>query len=321
MESPATGPQDLWAELRPQLSHIGPAYPHEAVARIRAARESLAPLLVAELEALAADPSPAADDADYILHLHLLALLAEFRESRAYPAMLRLATRGEAEADAVLGDLATELIGRSLASVCAGAFDPLCVLADDVKVSPWLRGAALEAMVVCCLEGDAAQDDVTSRIAALAGREAERQLALPPVARSDMFVGAAVAHLLEVRGVAVLDSVRRWFCQGLVDPSICGDLEEVEREFERPFAERVEWLREWDKGYVRDAEAEMAGLGMFDSDLMDWPSEDDEADEADEGEVRAQAEPYVRDLPKVGRNDPCPCGSGKKYKKCCGAPG
>ena len=24
---------------------------------------------------------------------------------------------------------------------------------------------------------------------------------------------------------------------------------------------------------------------------------------------------------KVGRNDPCPCGSGKKYKKCCGAKG
>ena len=27
--------------------------------------------------------------------------------------------------------------------------------------------------------------------------------------------------------------------------------------------------------------------------------------------------PYVRETPKVGRNDPCPCGSGKKYKKCC----
>ena len=26
----------------------------------------------------------------------------------------------------------------------------------------------------------------------------------------------------------------------------------------------------------------------------------------------------TRDMPKVGRNDPCPCGSGKKYKKCCG---
>lgn len=29
-------------------------------------------------------------------------------------------------------------------------------------------------------------------------------------------------------------------------------------------------------------------------------------------------EPYVRQEPKIGRNDPCPCGSGKKYKKCCG---
>ncbi len=28
-------------------------------------------------------------------------------------------------------------------------------------------------------------------------------------------------------------------------------------------------------------------------------------------------EPYVRPEPKIGRNDPCPCGSGKKYKKCC----
>ncbi len=29
-------------------------------------------------------------------------------------------------------------------------------------------------------------------------------------------------------------------------------------------------------------------------------------------------QPIVRQTAKVGRNDPCPCGSGKKYKKCCG---
>ena len=27
--------------------------------------------------------------------------------------------------------------------------------------------------------------------------------------------------------------------------------------------------------------------------------------------------PYQRDIVKIGRNDPCPCGSGKKFKKCC----
>ncbi|NWG38944.1 MAG: preprotein translocase subunit SecA [Hydrogenophilaceae bacterium] len=36
-----------------------------------------------------------------------------------------------------------------------------------------------------------------------------------------------------------------------------------------------------------------------------------------EGEA-APAQPYTRDMPKVGRNDPCPCGSGKKYKHCHG---
>jgi len=30
--------------------------------------------------------------------------------------------------------------------------------------------------------------------------------------------------------------------------------------------------------------------------------------------------PYRTEEPKTGRNDPCPCGSGKKNKKCCGAP-
>jgi preprotein translocase subunit SecA len=34
-------------------------------------------------------------------------------------------------------------------------------------------------------------------------------------------------------------------------------------------------------------------------------------------ENQAKAKP-VRTGPKVGRNDPCPCGSGKKYKQCCG---
>lgn len=29
-------------------------------------------------------------------------------------------------------------------------------------------------------------------------------------------------------------------------------------------------------------------------------------------------EPVVRKDKKIGRNDPCPCGSGKKYKQCCG---
>ena len=37
------------------------------------------------------------------------------------------------------------------------------------------------------------------------------------------------------------------------------------------------------------------------------------------GETQRTREPKKREATKVGRNDPCPCGSGKKYKKCCGS--
>ena len=36
------------------------------------------------------------------------------------------------------------------------------------------------------------------------------------------------------------------------------------------------------------------------------------------GAAAEKQEPVRRERPKVGRNDPCPCGSGKKYKKCHG---
>ena len=46
-------------------------------------------------------------------------------------------------------------------------------------------------------------------------------------------------------------------------------------------------------------------------------SEPDWKDDFDFEDDFSAAEPYVRTEPKIGRNDPCPCGSGKKYKKCC----
>jgi len=39
-----------------------------------------------------------------------------------------------------------------------------------------------------------------------------------------------------------------------------------------------------------------------------------------EKELYGNATTFRRSMPKVGRNDPCPCGSGKKFKQCCGKP-
>ena len=41
-------------------------------------------------------------------------------------------------------------------------------------------------------------------------------------------------------------------------------------------------------------------------------------EEAESPALTGDNAPYRRNHPKVGRNDPCICGSGKKYKQCCG---
>jgi tetratricopeptide (TPR) repeat protein len=69
----------------------------------------------------------------------------------------------------------------------------------------------------------------------------------------------------------------------------------------------------------RDAEAEMIRKEAIKNDqdeglaLRFSPSEGN----AESDEQNVTGYPYLREKDKVGRNDPCPCGSGKKYKKCC----
>jgi uncharacterized protein len=50
--------------------------------------------------------------------------------------------------------------------------------------------------------------------------------------------------------------------------------------------------------------------------LADWPWPEDDEDFEDPAPEPPAPEPYVNPLRNVGRNDPCPCGSGKKFKNC-----
>lgn len=57
------------------------------------------------------------------------------------------------------------------------------------------------------------------------------------------------------------------------------------------------------------AALDYAMLGRTIAETLEELLEDDDGAEPQE--------PFQHEAPKVGRNDPCPCGSGKKYKKCC----
>ena len=47
-------------------------------------------------------------------------------------------------------------------------------------------------------------------------------------------------------------------------------------------------------------------------------SQEDDVAVGEQVSIGASPQPFIRDVAKIGRNDPCPCQSGKKYKQCHG---
>lgn len=92
-------------------------------------------------------------------------------------------------------------------------------------------------------------------------------------------------------------------------PIVSFDAEDVERIFSAnekniAFYSR-NWLSFYDEEHIRRRQER-------------WKEEAKKETEEDyEDKYEEIAEPSARETPKIGRNSPCPCGSGKKYKKCC----
>ncbi len=122
---------------------------------------------------------------------------------------------------------------------------------------------------------------------------------LEPHADSDSIVnGYAVGSLLGMAAVEAIDAIRAAFHSGVVEPSISGDLEDVEVEFglRKKRTTRPAYSTIDDDGPVLDRD--------YDADF-------------DPGYDADRVVPVTPRSEKIGRNDFCPCGSGKKYKKCC----
>lgn len=97
----------------------------------------------------------------------------------------------------------------------------------------------------------------------------------------------------------------------------------------RRWAESAEWLgltiSQTTQGGLNDSEGTVAFAASFRSGGREHEHIETARFAREDGNwVYAGHDPMPsatvrRATPKIGRNDPCPCGSGKKYKKCCGA--
>lgn len=104
--------------------------------------------------------------------------------------------------------------------------------------------------------------------------------------------------------------------------------EEQDAEAVRAWAEKSEWqgleILQTEKGGAEDQEGVVefvanfveGGVAKKHHEIATFIRE--EGNWVFENGYAPKVEQYVRATPKVGRNEPCSCGSGKKYKKCCG---
>ena len=207
-------------------------------------------------------------------------------------------------------------------------------LVRDRHAGEWARTAGLHAMLVLTLEERASRSDVMIcfhrlMVSAQAGR-------WPSPFWNELACIAADLHPGEILG-----QLEAAYGDGLIDPAYVSRKELV-KAAKRPVVEVLAESRARIRGSVTDAIGEMSAWACFherprrrrrprglpldvEEDLFerDDPGFSPSAFGAPSGPPPSSPwkpdEPYRRDPATVtGRNDPCPCGSGKKFKQCHG---
>jgi len=306
---------DNWDILRKQIEYFSKPFPREAIAFANEHRDEVAPYLVDVLLRVAANPASVVDDPDYMLHQYAMHLLASWADPRAYAPLIALGHLDKETLDGVIGDVVTETYGRCLATVCQGDLEPLKKLFEDPRASYWARGAALDAMLTRVMEGEGSRDALVQYLTDQGDLQAQR-LCAPRAERDSLdVIDEIITTACDLVVVEMRERIEGWFNDGLVDEMVV-DRSWVNHCMGLSFESSRQRTLERGKGYVRDVEVEMGW----------WSGFRDEPPVSTSARSGAAKVPFkftpietvVRSSPKTGRNDPCPCGSGKKYKKCCG---
>lgn len=276
--------------------------PREALREAIAQQEAITPDLLRILADAVHDPEPLVyDDEKAMLFLYALYILAQFREQRAYPLIVELCSAWGDTLEDAIGDVITEDMGRILASVCWDDITLIQSLVENSEVNEYVRGAAMRALTVLVGVGELSRDT-------LMGYFQELFRALPR--GFDHIWDVLVSCSLDIYPEEVMDEIRQAFAEDLVD-TLYVDLEFVEDVLDEGKDQVLEDLRT-ESRLITDVIAEMEPWAVYDR------HEQPRLSDAKPSSPTLQAQP-MRPTPKVGRNEPCPCGSGKKFKHCCGS--
>ncbi len=300
------------------LDFVTSEFPWDAVEAVLARKEEALPHFLDHLDRVARRESEI-DDLFFTLHEFAIRFCVLWKETRAFAPLIRMVR--DLEIYDFLAEDTTSRMGSFLAELWDGDWQVLKDLIEDQNVSKEARDTGLCTLACLVVQEKIDRQAFSGYLGELFDRRLNRSLSAPWEALCQICSDLRLKeHVVRIRQV---------FADGLWDVTFIPeeDFEDLlesfeEEDFGQPLT--IGWTH-----YVLDVDLfkEMATWDVY-TEEINWDEDDfvepymDEPldDLFEDGRFVPFPSSFegATAATKVGRNDPCPCGSGKKYKKCCG---
>ena len=235
-------------------------------------------------------------------HIYAMFLLAQFREKRAYPLIVNLFSHPGDTSDNIAGDFVCEDLPRVPASVCHGDTTPIKQLIENRDADEYVRDAGLRVLLILVLHGKKTREEILKYHKSLFRGKLERE--------PSMVWNGLISCCCDLYPKEVYEDIKKAYEEFLVDPIFItlNDVKDILNKGEDKMLNRLK--DDIHYKFIDDTLSEMEWWACF------QPEKKVKTKPLKSLSTKAKSKKKRK---KIGRNDPCPCGSGKKYKKCCGS--
>ncbi|UOF91217.1 DUF1186 domain-containing protein [Fodinisporobacter ferrooxydans] len=278
---------------------------HEIIER----KEEAIPYLLQIMNGLKEDYTKVIDRPARMDFIYSYYLLAQFQVKELFPIMIDILSQPSDICENIFGDAITEDIGRILASVFNGDIKSLMSLIENTEANEYARGQALISLVILVFNGQLSREFVMDYF---------KQLLNDKLTDTSYYFNAEIACCCnDLYPEEVYGDIRRLYDKRIIEAFVIG-MDSIDTTLRRT-KEDVLQSNQQDYRFqlITDTIKELQGWACFHQDRY-HPSENSFSKIESSRDYREPKRNPAIKIEKIGRNDPCTCGSGKKYKKCCG---
>ena len=248
-------------------------------------------------------------ESEELLLFRGLHILGGARDTRTFKPLMLLLRRPPEEIEYLLGDAITENLSKIVVGVFDGDSDALLAAIVDSHIDEFARDALFGAAAFLAWNGQIDRDHLQQFLV----RFYEERLA-----EDGDYAWAGWQETIALLGLRALQPIVH---QAFRDGRIAADIfspEDFDSDLDAAenAPDDVARFLSAGTGYIEDVVAALEWTDRFYETLDDETVDNDGEDSWDD-DWALPTMPITNPLRAVGRNDPCPCGSGKKFKKCC----